>query len=53
MLRLMFTPTELSLKFPNNLRMLSNTQNIKIPKLYEFELKLPLSLIPSNIVPTG
>ena len=35
----MFTLTELSLKFPNNLRMLSNTQNTKIPKFQWFWIK--------------
>ena len=42
-LRLMFTLTELPLKFPSNLRMLNNTQNTEIPKFQQLCIKTSIT----------
>ena len=41
----MFTLVELSLKFPNNLRMLSNIQNNKIPKFQQIWIKATIMFV--------
>ena len=48
LLRLMFTLAELSLKFPNNLGMLSNIQNNKIPKFQQIWIKTSVMFVTTN-----
>ena len=45
LLRLKFTLAELFLKFPNNLRMLSNIQNNKNPKFQEIWIETTIMFV--------